>query len=293
MKASGTFAPEALPSLPAGGDALHITPEDFVAPGALPHNAFGMDRQWIERRSRGLFRFLCDRYWRIETVGLEHIPPSGPAVLVGAHRGFMPWDAIMALHLILGKTGRVPRFLVHPGLLQFSPIARIITKLGGVLACRANAERILQSGELLGFFPEGVKGAFTPFRHAYQLHSFGRNTFVRLAARYQAPILPFVTVGSAEVFPIFATIQSRRWKRYSKWPCIPISTFPFFPLPLPVKWPTRFLPPIPVPQRFATASQAEVKNMASEVRLGMQEAIDQIIRSRRSLFFGSVFPQRD
>jgi 1-acyl-sn-glycerol-3-phosphate acyltransferase len=262
-------------------------PTETAEPG------FGLDRHFIARRSKGLFRFLSDHYWRIETKGLEHLPLHGPAVLVGAHRGFVPWDAIMAVHLILRKTERVPRFLVHPGLLKFSPIARFVTRMGGVLATRANAERVLENGELLGVFPEGVQGAFTPLRSAYRLQSFGRNTFASLASRSRAPVIPFVTVGSAEVYPIFATVNSRRWKRYAKWPCIPISTFPFFPLPLPVKWHMEFLPPLLVEEQSASdpaENHAFIKRVGSQVRLTMQRAIDEILQNRRSPFFGSVFP---
>jgi 1-acyl-sn-glycerol-3-phosphate acyltransferase len=246
-----------------------------------------MDAQFIDRCNRGLFRFLCNGYWRIETIGLDHIPSQGPALLVGAHRGFIPWDAMMALHVVARQTGRVPRFLVHPGLLKFSPIASVMRKLGGVLACGPNAERVLESGDMLGVLPEGVKGAFTPLRNAYRLQNFGRNTFVRLAARYHAPIIPFVTVGSAEVHPIFATINSPRWKRYAKWPCIPISTFPFFPLPLPVKWRMQFLPAISVGEELldAAASYSSFNAVAAKVKLDMQQAIDGMLEKRRSLFF--------
>lgn len=242
-----------------------------------------MDLAFIGRMNRGLFRFLCDRYWRIETRGLEHLPRSGPVVLVGAHRGFVPWDGMMTLHLIARETGRIPRFLVHPGLLKFAPIASIIRKLGGVLACRENAEAVLERGEILGVFPEGVQGAFEPTRTAYQLQNFGRNTFVSLASRYGAPIVPLVTIGSAEVYPIFGNIQSRRWKRFAKWPSIPITTALFFPVPLPVKWHTEFLPPTDV------ALGASIKDVAGQVRDQMQRAMDEIVRKRRSRFWGNVF----
>src|ERR1041385_1364736 len=79
--------------------------------------------------SRHLFSFLAKYYWRIETTGLQHLPRDGRAILVGNHRGFMPWDAIMTLHIIQRHTGRIPRFLVHPGLLKFRPISSFVTKL--------------------------------------------------------------------------------------------------------------------------------------------------------------------
>jgi 1-acyl-sn-glycerol-3-phosphate acyltransferase len=256
----------------------------------MQQDSFGIDHQFIARLNRGSFRFLCNRYWRIETSGLEHVPRQGPALLVGAHRGFVPFDAMMALHLVARAAGRVPRFLVHPGLLKFRPMARFLSRLGGVPACRENAERILENGELLGVFPEGVKGAFTPVRDAYRLQSFGRHTFIRLSRQYRAPMIPFVTLGSAEVLPIFTTIDSPRWRHYSKWPCIPVSTFPFLPLPLPTKWHMKFLPPRVLGQNEA-ASHATFRNAADEVKREMQQAIDEMLRQRRSLFYGSVFPK--
>jgi 1-acyl-sn-glycerol-3-phosphate acyltransferase len=263
-----------------GGDSF--LPDDR----ACPPDPFGLDRDFIERRSRGIFHFLCRRYWRIETRGLEHVPRQGPAILLGAHRGFVPFDAMMALHIIRRSTGRIPRFLVHPGLLRFSAIARIISGLGGVIARRSNAERLLGACDMLGVFPEGVAGAFSPLRDAYRLREFGHDAFVRLSARYQAPIIPFVTLGSAEVFPIFANIHSRRWKRFAKWPSIPISTFPFA---LPVKWHMQFLPPVVAGP--SELKQADVTRFAAEVRARMQSALDEMLQRRRRLFWGEIFEE--
>src|ERR1051326_8153290 len=147
-------------------------------PAAVRSELPAPDLAYIHSR-RFLFKFLANHYWRIETTGLEHLPREGRAVLVGNHRGFMPWDAVMALHIIHRHVGRIPRFLVHPGLLKFRPIARFVTRLGGVLACRENASRILEADELLGILPEGVEGAFSLYRNAYTLGSFGRDDFVK------------------------------------------------------------------------------------------------------------------
>jgi 1-acyl-sn-glycerol-3-phosphate acyltransferase len=253
---------------------------------------FGMDANYIRFFSKTLFKFLCDFYWRIETRGLEHIPRQGPGVLVGMHRGFMPWDGVMALHQLVGKTGRIPRFLTHPGLLKFPFICNFVRKLGGVVACRESADRVLESGELLGVFPEGVHGAFLPYREAYRLQRFGRDDFVKMALCHRAPIVPFVTVGSAEILPVVWQIKSRWWTRYSGWPCLPISTFPFLPVPLPSKWHTQFLPPMHTEKQYppeAALDASAVKTISLEVRTKMQATVDELLRRRRSIFFGSVF----
>jgi 1-acyl-sn-glycerol-3-phosphate acyltransferase/nucleoside-diphosphate-sugar epimerase len=253
---------------------------------------FGMDKDYIRFYGKTLFRFLSDYYWRIEDRGMENIPAEGRALLVGMHRGFMPFDGVMALHTIVRRTGRYPRFLTHPGLLKFPFLANFMTKLGGVLACQESADRVLESNELLGIFPEGIHGAFTLYRDAYKLQGFGRDAFVKLALRHQAPIVPFVTVGSAEIFPIFGKIKSRRWTRYADWPFIPITpTFPLAPVPLPSKWHTQFLPPISTAQYGPEAAldRAVVRAISREVRMRMQQAVDDMLVRRKSVFFGSIF----
>jgi len=262
---------------------------------AAEFDLFGMDKAYIRFYGKTLFRFLSNFYWRIEDRGMEYIPRQGRALLVGMHRGFMPFDGVMALHTIVRKTGRYPRFLTHPGLLKFPFLANFMTKLGGVVACQESAERVLENNGLLGIFPEGIHGAFTRYRDAYKLQAFGRDTFVKLALRHQAPIVPFVTVGSAEIFPIFGKIKSRRWTRYTEWPFIPITpTFPLAPVPLPSKWHTQFLPPISTDQYPPEAAddRALVKAISREVRMRMQQAVDDMLSRRHSVFFGSIFDRR-
>ena len=65
---------------------------------------YGMSPGYSRAYGQTLFRFLHDLYWRIEWQGIENVPRQGRAVLTGVHRGFMPWDGVMALHL-LGREG--------------------------------------------------------------------------------------------------------------------------------------------------------------------------------------------
>ncbi len=270
---------EALLSLRGG------TPREEAEPD---FDDFGMDRAAIDRWGRGLFKFLHDVYWRVDLEGVENIPREGPGVLVGVHRGFMPFDGVMALHEAATRRGRYPRFLIHPGLVKFPFFFDFITKLGGVPACRENARRILESGQILGVFPEGVRGAFSMYREAYRIKKFGRLEFVRFAIRHRVPILPFVTVGSAETFPILAKIEWNWWRRQMEWPFLPITpTFPWLPLPLPSKWRTRYLEPIHVERSHppeAADDPAAVRAVGQTVRRAMQSAIDELLAGRKSIF---------
>ena len=260
------------------------------------YDAYGQDLHYIRAYGRTLFRFLHDVYWRVEHEGLENVPREGRAVLTGVHRGLMPWDGVMALHLLGRELGRHPRFLIHPCLVKLPFLTNYMTKLGGMLACQENADWVLGRGEILGMYPEGIQGAFTRYRDAYHIGKLGRDEFVRMALRNRAPIVPFVTVGSAEIYPILARLDWGWWKRRSEWPCFPVGpNFPLPGLPLPSKWHTRFLAPLPVQDLYPPEAAEDpnvVRTISAEVRHRMEEAIGEMLARRKSIFFGSVFPTR-
>ncbi|MEM6454299.1 MAG: 1-acyl-sn-glycerol-3-phosphate acyltransferase [Acidobacteriota bacterium] len=261
---------------------------------AEPHDGyddFGMDRGYIDAKSRGLFGFLHDRYWRIETRGVEHVPREGPVVLVGIHRGHQPYDGVMLLHLLATRIGRYPRFLIHPSLTKPAFLSDFMTKLGGVLASQANADHLLARGRPLALFPEGIQGAFVPYREAYTLRRFGRHDYVRMALRHRAPIVPFVTVGSAEIFPILAKIHWPAFERHTLWPCLPI-TPTMSTVPLPSKWHTQILPSIDLTTSYgpeAADDARTVRTIGKEIKALMNDRLQAMVAQRKHRFWGSIW----
>ncbi|MEM1177602.1 MAG: 1-acyl-sn-glycerol-3-phosphate acyltransferase [Acidobacteriota bacterium] len=251
---------------------------------------FGLDKAYHRRLSKTLFRFLQRLWWRVDYRGLERVPTQGPAVLAGVHRGFQPWDGVMAMDQIVRTRGRYLRFLVHPTLFKPPVLTPYMQKLGGVPACRAHAEWVLDGGGLLGIFPEGIRGAFRPYGpDVYRLGKFGRNEYVRFAIRAGAPIVPFVTVGSAEIFPILGRVDWPWWRRVVEWPYFPIT--PTLGLvPLPAKWHTRFLEPEPT-EHFGpeAAEDREIVSAVSQrVKERMQAALEDLLARRRHRFWGDL-----
>ena len=265
------------------------------APAALPEfDRFGSDPSFYQRQSRSTFRFAEKCYWRIESRGFEHLPRNGPAIIVGPHRGFMPLDAVMMFHLVYRCTGRVVRFLIHPTLVKFPFQARFFQQMAGVMACKTNAERVLADGDILGVYPEGIAGAFKLYREAYNLGVFGRADYARWALKYNVPVIPFVIVGSTEIFPIFGRLKWRWLKEWLEWPFFPITaTFPFLPFPLPTKWHMQFLPPVHPVDVQAEAERLKndpVAVLAEKVRSAIDSATQDMLRRRRSIFFGDIWP---
>jgi 1-acyl-sn-glycerol-3-phosphate acyltransferase/nucleoside-diphosphate-sugar epimerase len=278
------------------GKASSATRE--VIPAAVPatqggYDDFGLDRAYVRRHDRGLLGFLHDRYWRVEQRGIEPVPRSGRAVLVGIHRGFMPFDGVMALLDVMRAHDRFPRFLIHPALIKYPGLANFINKLGGVVACRENAAHVLERDELLGFFPEGIRGAFSLYRDAYQLKRFGRDEYVKVALRHRALIVPFVTLGSAEIFPILGRIRWRWFERTTEWPFLPITPTLNL-LPLPSKWHTWYLEPLDLAAEHGPEAADDpqvVRQISAEVRRRMERALTLMRERRTSFFWGSILDE--
>ncbi|MEQ1824614.1 MAG: 1-acyl-sn-glycerol-3-phosphate acyltransferase [Pirellula sp.] len=255
---------------------------------------FGMDEQYLHSCSRWRFAFLEKLYWRIETEGLENVPSQGGAVFAGIHRGFMPLDGVMLVHLLSKYTGRIPRFLIHPGLVKHPHLSGFLTRIGGIIACQENANRILKQHEILGVFPEGIRGAFRMYnRDIYKIGKH-RDDYIRSALRHRVPIIPFVSIGPAESFPILGKIESSWWKKHTLWPFIPLTPTANL-VPLPTKWHIRILDPIPTEHlpHDAACIQSIVHELSQQVQQTMQSAIEGMLSRRKSIFHGTVFERSE
>ena len=272
---------------------------DFLLakPGSHPeqiedaYDAFGLDRKYLAAWG-WWFAFLRNIYWRIEHEGMENIPSTGSALFVSNHRGFMPLDAVMHLSLVLTHRQRVIRFLIIHTLLRTPVMADFLTKVGGVIANQENAERLVANGELIGLFPEGIRGTFTPYKQTHQLRDFAKSAFVKMAIENQIPIIPTAVIGHAEIFPILGRIDSSWVTRELGWPYLPIAPmFPLAPVPLPSKWHVRVLPPVSI--AGLSRSDAEnvkiIRDVSRYVQSILQSNIDQMVSRRKHIFWGRIF----
>ena len=70
------------------------------------------------------------------------------------------YDGLMVAHAISRTcSNQRPRFLVADWLVTLPFVQPYLARLGGVRACRENAERLIGSGKSVVVFPEGQKGA--------------------------------------------------------------------------------------------------------------------------------------
>jgi 1-acyl-sn-glycerol-3-phosphate acyltransferase len=248
----------------------------------------GHEPAFLERAAP-LLEFLYTRYFRVRLLGMENVPGTGPALLVANHSGGLPYDGAMLIYAVFRDHPQhrrlralVANFAFHSGWM-----ANVVGKIGGVRASQKTALPLLADGNLVGVFPEGLKGVGKLYRERYRLARFGRGGFARLARAAQVPMIPVAIVGAEEIHPLVAKVTS--FAAPLGIPYIPITpTFPWLGplglLPVPTKWTIRIGPPIAPPDQADTGDGTARK--AEEVRSVIDSMIADLLAQRRSIIFG-------
>jgi 1-acyl-sn-glycerol-3-phosphate acyltransferase len=269
---------------------------------AVPDEPDNVRRSDVDRWGRSEhFRELTRRafdpiykYWfRVEWEGFEHLPEEGGALLVANHAGAIPPDAPSIMHGIEKDLGR-PVYGLAENLFRTMPVVGTLwSRSGGVAAHPDNAYRLLHDEErLVLVFPEGTKGTGKHYRDRYRLRRFGRGGFVDIAMRAGVPVIPIAVMGAEETMPIL--FKSPRLAKMLNIPYFPVTAnmLAFGPAGLvaylPAKFKIRVLPPVyfdvaPNQERY---SRSRVMEESERIRRMVQDALYDMLRTRRSVWFG-------
>jgi len=244
--------------------------------------------------ARALYDPIYSKWFRAEWEGLERIPTDGGALLVANHAGAIPSDAPVIMHGIEKELER-PVYGLADQLFKSMPVMGVLwSRVGGVVAHPDNAYRLLrEQRQLVLVFPEGSKGPGKTFGERYRLRRFGRGGFVEIAMRAGVPVVPIAVVGAEESMPIV-------WKSST---LAKVLGLPYFPItanmvalgPLagtlgyfPAKFRLRVLDPVyfdvaPDQPRY---SKSRVMDESEQIREMIQSALYDMLRDRRSVWFG-------
>lgn len=149
---------------------------------------------------------------RIEFDGIEHIPASGPAILVFNHRSY--FDP-MVMALVIAKSGRNVRGLGKKEVFDVPLVGRLLKASGGIRVDRGTgsdepldaAIAAVEAGEVLMMAPEGTIPRGPAF---FDPVLKGRWGAARIAAATGAPVIPVGLWGTEKVWP-----RSSRFPKFS------------------------------------------------------------------------------
>jgi 1-acyl-sn-glycerol-3-phosphate acyltransferase len=245
------------------------------------YDQFGMHPDFVAMGDT-VAKFLYERYFRVLSYGAEHIPASGPAILAANHSGTLPVDGAMLWVDVLRHTDppRTARPVADYFVLSLPVVSTLFARCGVVGGSRGNARALLEGGELLMIFPEGVPGIGKPWAQRYQLQEW-RQGHCELAIRHAAPVVPVGIVGAEEQMPQLARIKAPAG---SALPYIPIPATPF---PLPVRYHIHYGPPLRFDRDYRPdeADDPEiVQQAANRVKAAVQELIERGLEMRKGVF---------
>jgi 1-acyl-sn-glycerol-3-phosphate acyltransferase len=233
------------------------------------------------RNALPFFYALHRLYFRVRSQGHQHIPAEGAAVMVANHGGLLPFDGAMAAVDIFLHTDppRLARSIVDlwAGKLPFVNV--FFARVGQVIGTHENFTALLDRGELVLMFPEGMDGIRKPISQRYRLQRFHVG-FVEHALRARAPIVPVAILGSDDQAPILYDVKLLA--RLLRLPVAPITpTFPWLGplglLPYPVGYRIVYGEPMALHERFGPDSAEDaglVRTLSSQVWRTVQNLLD-------------------
>ena len=252
---------------------------------------FGFDPELTDRVLLELVRPMYRSWFRVGVSGIDAVPSNGGALVVANHSGTIALDSVMTQVALLDEhpAHRNLRMLGADLVFQTPFIGDLARRAGHTLACHADAERLLTSGEVVGVWPEGFKGIGKPFSERYRLQRFGRGGFVSAAVRTGMPIIPTAIVGAEEIYPMIGNASVLA--RFLGLPFFPITpTFPMLgPLgliPLPSKWLIHFDEPIPTDHLPPGSADdpAVLFDITDQVRERIQRRLYDLLGQRGGVF---------
>lgn len=240
------------------------------------------------------------RYFRLEVQGVEHVPPSGPVLLVANHSGgLVPVDGFFISLAIYEKygPGRAVYALTHDFMFDDEVLRRYALRLGMLRAGRHSAEHAFAAGHCVLVYPGGDWETFRPFSARGRVDLDGRTGFVELALRARVPIVPIACAGSHEQFVVLTRgerlarlVHAHAWARTDVFPLV---------LALPWGLTVGFVPYLPLPAQMSIAFGAPMtwrefppsaaddpvvcRRIYDEVEGTMQAMLDRLDEGRRFL----------
>ena len=247
-----------------------------TAVGSFGYDPWGFNTD-VHKINAALFRVLYEKYFRVETHGLENVPAQGRVLVIPNHSGQLPFDgALVGYALATNPHGpRAVRAMVERFFPAVPYVGNWVNTSGGVVGDPVNCRRMLEAEQTVIVFPEGVRGSGKPFRKRYQLQRFG-NGFMHLAIAHHTPVLPVAVIGGEETIPALENVEPLA--RLLGLPYVPIA----FPAVLPVKVRLHFGQPMTF--TGDVDSEHEVTQKVEEVKDAIRALIEKGLAARKGWF---------
>lgn len=240
------------------------------------HDPWGFNLDLCEKAMRTLFP-IYRSYFKVRVFGQENVKDR-PYIVVSNHTGQLPIDAMLLTMCFAMdiQPPRVLRAMIERFMAQLPFLGDLTAQTGSILGDRRNCHFLLDQGESILVFPEGVRGISKSTKHFYQLQPFSEG-FYRIAIQKKNPILPVCVIGAEEMFPF--VWHSKKLARFFKLPALPLTPH-YFPLPSPID--IHIGEEISIPENIMDQdSEIKIKNQIHFIEEKIKDLIKTGLEKRR------------
>ena len=270
-------------------DHLILSPEDDLKINKIFHHLrekyqdykdpWGFNLELCEKTLRKILP-LYRSYFKVRVFGAENVKDHS-YIVASNHTGQVPIDGMLiTIAFLMDVTPpRVLRAMVERFMAQLPFIGDFTAQTGSILGDRANCSYLIDHGESILVFPEGVKGISKNTPDFYKLRHFSEG-FYRIALQKKTPILPVCVIGAEEMFPF--VFHSKKLAKLLRVPALPL-TANLFPLPSPID--IYIGPEIPIPEHLeAEASEKDIKENVFHIENSIKRMLITGLKNRRPFF---------
>jgi len=142
------------------------------------------------------------RYHDYTVHGFEHLPKSGPALVV-FHHSLATYDSFLLGVPILDRLGRIFRGLADRLIFRTPLLREAFSGAGFVEGSRDAVVAMLGRGEIIGLAPGGMRESLRSSRQRYTFDWSGRRGFVRMSLASGAPIVLAACPRGDDLYTVF------------------------------------------------------------------------------------------
>jgi 1-acyl-sn-glycerol-3-phosphate acyltransferase len=139
-------------------------------------------------------------YHRYTVEGIERLDGRRPMLIVGYHGRPLAYDTCMLTVALYDRLGYLPHGVIHRGVETVPGLGWCIDALGFVTSDGEGIERAVARGEHVVVTPGGAAEGCRGLADRYRVAWGTRTGYLRLALRYDLPIVPVAASGADDAY---------------------------------------------------------------------------------------------
>ncbi len=144
-----------------------------------------------------------EKFQNYEIQNFEILLEQSTALIVSNH-SFIAYDMLFLMNNYYKKTGKILRGVGDHLLFKIPIVKELFLSLGVVDGNVKNINKLIEQDDKIIIYPGGAREAMKSSSEKYQLLWQGRYGFIKLAIKYNIPIIPIVSIGVEDMFHVYA-----------------------------------------------------------------------------------------